>query len=107
MMSLGELRANEAEYEVWDPVNGEWVDYKDSSYAKTSGFPDVITANEEITLISASYRGKVYTFATKEWAKRDPNVVYVACATEIEMLKRFMQFYSKLKPDVLTGIELS
>lgn len=67
------------------------------------GFPNVITANEEITLISASYKGKVYTFATKEWNRRDPNVVYVACSTEIEMLKRFMQFYSKLKPDVLTG----
>lgn len=69
------------------------------------GFPNIMTANEEVLLISVmDYNTKgVVTFGCGEFKNDKPNVRYVKCSSESQLLNLFAQFWSKNYPDVVTG----
>lgn len=67
------------------------------------GFPDIFHPKEEVTLISASFKGKVYTFGARPYVNTDPDVVYVECKDEEHLFKKFIEFYVTINPDVVTG----
>ena len=73
------------------------------------GFPNVETANEEVLLITVqdSNTKKIYTFGTSAWERgeetKEHDVTYFEFATEENMLKGFLNWWSENYPDVITG----
>ena len=69
------------------------------------GFPNIQTANEEILLISVmDYASKaIVTFGCGDYTPSKPNVRYVKCSSESQLLNLFAQFWNKNYPDVVTG----
>lgn len=106
MMSLGELRSKQEEYEVWDQTKQAWVLYKNSDYSKSSGFPNIFTANERINLISVQAGDNIYSFGLHpltDGVVPPDDVVYVHCKDEADLLVKFLLMLGKYKPDVITG----
>jgi DNA polymerase elongation subunit (family B) len=70
-----------------------------------NGFPDIKTANEEILLITVKdlYTKRIITFGTKSFVHGREDVIYVGCKNEQELLFKFMDFWTKSYPDVITG----
>ena len=67
------------------------------------GFPDVDTANREITAITLS-NGKDYVFlSVKEYRPHIPNVKVIRCRDEAELLARFINEWCDMDPDIITG----
>lgn len=69
------------------------------------GFPNIQTANEEILLISVmdNLSKRIVTFGTKDYENTKKHVKYIKCATESDMLNRFLNFWCSNYPDVVTG----
>lgn len=69
------------------------------------GFPDIATANEEILLISImDYQSKqIRTYGCGEFDNDNPNVTYIKCASEDQLLRLFLDHWSMNTPDVVTG----
>lgn len=69
-----------------------------------SGFPNIFTANERISLISFSFRGHIYSFGLHAVESIDADVTYVDCKNNEErLLAAFYAALKKIKPDVITG----
>lgn len=68
-----------------------------------SGFPDPDIAQEEVLLITVkNYHTKErVTFGTKPYGKNDDH--YVFCENETILLKKFVSFFRKVSPDIITG----
>jgi DNA polymerase elongation subunit (family B) len=69
------------------------------------GFPRVEEAKEAITAITIkdNYTKKFWVFGRGEFVTNRDDVVYLNCKDERELIERFLDAYSKLKPDVITG----
>jgi DNA polymerase elongation subunit (family B) len=69
------------------------------------GFPDINAANEEILLISImdNRTKQIRTYGTGEFNNENPNVTYVKCASESQMLRMFLDYWNLNTPDVITG----
>jgi DNA polymerase elongation subunit (family B) len=72
------------------------------------GFPDIATADKQITAITISKKGKMvvlayYDFVIPDDAKED--ITYIKCADEAELLDKFIKVWrsSQFLPDVITG----
>jgi DNA polymerase elongation subunit (family B) len=70
-----------------------------------NGFPDIKSANEEILLITVKELAtkRIITFGSKTYVNPREDVIYVNCKDEHELLKQFLEFWSKSHPDVITG----
>ena len=70
-----------------------------------NGFPDIVTANEKVLLISLQDKVSkaITTFGWKDWSKTRTDVNYIRCVDEAHMLKEFMIFWQNNYPDVVTG----
>lgn len=69
----------------------------------SSGFPDVSTADQVITSISASINGHFSVFGLKEYNTTQSNVTYYKCETENQLLNKFLHYWKKENPDIVTG----
>lgn len=69
------------------------------------GFPDPRTAQEEILLISVQdfNTKKILSFGCKPYLAENPNVTYIQCADEFELLRKFIDALKKDYPDIITG----
>ena len=69
------------------------------------GFPDIETANEEITLITVeNYHTKqLTTFASREYTGKGSDTDYRRSSDEYSMLKNFLDYWHHNCPDVVTG----
>lgn len=69
------------------------------------GFPVIAEAKEEITAVTISNQktGKVYCLGTKYYKPKLDNVTYILCENERELLKRLIQLWVELDPDIITG----
>ena len=69
------------------------------------GFPDIVTANEEILLITVqnNFTKKIVTFGTKPYDNKNSNVTYKGYTSEVEMLREFIYWWVENCPDVVTG----
>ena len=70
-----------------------------------NGFPDIKSANEEILLITVKELStkRIITFGSKSYVNPREDVIYVNCKNEQELLRQFLEFWSKSHPDVITG----
>lgn len=78
----------------------------------TTGFATAETAHEKINLISLTKRGlggdsKIYCFGWGDAKIDDPDAVYVKCRDEIDLLKRFVNFWKETYVDVITAWNIS
>lgn len=64
---------------------------------------DVAAASEKIVSITLETAGKYHVWGLKSYTPHIPNVTYYQCADEIELLGRFLYFWTKDYPDVVTG----
>jgi DNA polymerase elongation subunit (family B) len=68
-----------------------------------SGFPDVSNADQRITAISASINGYFNVFGLQEYNTTQSNVTYHYCENEHKLLNKFLHYWRKEMPDVVTG----
>lgn len=101
---------------VYDIEKEEYCEFVDSCYAPLSlGFPDPNLALYEVLTISviSSLEKKIHVFGTKEFnGKRtidnsEYEIIHVPCATEKELLVRFIQKWREVNPDIVTGYNVN
>lgn len=95
-------------YEVYDNTLNEWVDYKTSKYTKRDGcgFPNPLSAQEEILLISMlDLSTKITTTFTSRPYTGEPieNSNIILCNDEHSLLKQFIDYWNKVAVDVISG----
>jgi DNA polymerase elongation subunit (family B) len=66
-------------------------------------FPDLLTADKEITLITLKMRGKFHVFGCQPYTCEEDNEVYHLCADEEALLLKFLSIWRQDFPDVITG----
>ena len=64
-VDINNLHLYEDEYEVYDEESNKWVDIGLSCYMQPGGFPNIDTADKEITAITISRRGEMIVFGLK------------------------------------------
>lgn len=81
------------------------VFFIDIETSTEEGFPDIVTANEEILLITIyDSKHKLFTtFGSKPFENKFKDVKYVLCNNEQHLLKEFMVFLQHNYPDIITG----
>jgi len=77
----------------------------DIEVASENGFPDVESASEEILLISIQdYNTKnIITWGVGSFVNKQSNVTYYTCDSEYSLLQRFIDWWDRNVPDVITG----
>ena len=70
-----------------------------------NGFPKPEEAREEVLLISLkNFRTKnIITFGSRPYDNTNPQVNYVECSNEYELLTTFLTWWTEVKPEVITG----
>lgn len=70
-----------------------------------AGFPHPDKAEQTVTSITLKCFGreKFVSWGMKPYAPKDDSSVYVQCASEKELLAKFVEHWAQLKPDILTG----
>ncbi len=70
-----------------------------------NGFPKPEEAREEVLLISLkNFRTKnIITFGSRPYDNTNPQVNYVECLNEYELLTTFLTWWTEVKPEVITG----
>ncbi len=70
-----------------------------------NSFPNPMEATAPITLIqiAESDTGMRYIFGTEEYESTDPNLKFMYCETEKQMLDKFVQFFHMRTPAVTTA----
>lgn len=66
-------------------------------------FPDPVKAAWPITAITMEKNGKIISLGCKPFRNDNPDVKYVLCRDEEEMLEKFLYYWANLDPDVVTG----
>ena len=79
------------------------IAYLDIETGSEHGFPNIETANEQVTAITLKIGKKVYVFGTDEFVNDRDDVFYFRFESERAMLEKFFQIWDKESPDVLTG----
>ena len=69
------------------------------------GFPNIKTADKELTAITIRKNDKAITFGMQEYTPELPYVTYIQCRDERDMIERFLTTWRSEEwlPDVLTG----
>ncbi len=69
------------------------------------GFPNLITANEEILLITVKDLSskRIITFGVGAFVHNRDDVIYINCNDEQHLLKEFIIWWQQNYPDIITG----
>jgi DNA polymerase elongation subunit (family B) len=67
------------------------------------GFPDIIEANNPVTLITISKNGKKAVFGCRDYEVHQPNIQYYKCTDERALLRSFLAVWAEYDPDIVTG----
>jgi DNA polymerase elongation subunit (family B) len=70
-----------------------------------NGFPSPDRADQEIISITLKCFGqeKFVSWGTKPYTCKNPNDEYICCVNETDLLVKFLNYWNRLKPDILTG----
>ena len=79
------------------------IAYLDIETGSENGFPDIETANEEVTAITMKINGKCYVFGREEFIHDRENVYYFRFDSERALLQKFFEMWDKESPDIVTG----
>ena len=89
----------------FDPnhINIVYIDIETASGGE-KGFPNIETANHEINAITLGFKNVTYTFGLEEVDFDNSEIAkYVCCKDEYTLLKKFIELWKKIDPDVVTG----
>jgi DNA polymerase elongation subunit (family B) len=75
----------------------------DIEVAADEGFPDIETAPKPITAIAIAYGSSVVVWGCGEFTPQEDNHFYIKCENEHDLLDRFVDTWSKMQIDVVTG----
>jgi DNA polymerase elongation subunit (family B) len=77
----------------------------DIECAADDGFPNIQKADKEITAITLRKNGKSIVFGCGEYIEHTPDIKYIRCKNEHELLAKFLQVWNhdSWKPDIVTG----
>ena len=67
------------------------------------GFPHPDKANGPINAITMEYDGTYFTFGTEDYEVKRDDSKYIKCKDEADLLKNFVNLWSFIAPDVITG----
>ena len=79
------------------------IAYLDIETGSENGFPDIETANEEVTAITMKINGKCYVFGREEFIHDRENVYYFRFDSERALLQKFFEMWDNESPDIVTG----
>lgn len=103
-ISLKDIHEYDDSYEVWDEDAKEWKDIKNSCYYETGGFPEAVSASYPVTAITMkTNHGNFVVFGCGNFNNTRSDVKYIKCQDEIDLIKRFIDEWSKDYPDIITG----
>ena len=71
----------------------------------SSGFPDIATADKEITAITLSRKGEKVVLGMKDYKPSSDDVTYIKCKDEWHLLNNFLRVWQsgRYMPDIVTG----
>jgi DNA polymerase elongation subunit (family B) len=75
----------------------------DIEVGSENGFPEPKDANEEITAITIKLKDNYFVFGCGAYTKHRDDVHYAHCRDESDLIRRFLDFWSRFHPDVVTG----
>ena len=77
----------------------------DIEVACESGFPDVNESIEPLLCITVKNHSNkaIRVWGVNDFTTDREDVTYIKCDSEIELLKRFIEFWNKIQPDIITG----
>ena len=80
----------------------------DIEVGSDNGFPEAELANEPVTAITVKIDNVFYVFSCGEFKskyikKEDPDIEYCKCENERDLLSKFLDFWQKNYPDIITG----
>jgi DNA polymerase elongation subunit (family B) len=87
---------------LWD-INKVCVAYLDIEVGSENGFPEPRDANEEITAITIKLKGNYFVFGVSDYSKHRDDVHYAKCRDEYDLVRRFIDFWTRFHPDVVSG----
>ena len=67
------------------------------------GFPEPDDANGPLTAITVKMDGHFTTFGCGDYDNRRNTVTYIKCADEIDLIRKFVGWWSSEYPDIITG----
>lgn len=71
----------------------------------SSGFPDIATADKEVTAITLSRKGEKVVLGMKDYKPSSDDVTYIKCKDEWHLLNNFLCVWQsgRYMPDIVTG----
>lgn len=75
----------------------------DIETASDEGMPDIETANKPITAITVKLGNDILSLGCDDYTPTEPDVTYIRCETEEELIEKFLQAWEWYQPDVVTG----
>lgn len=75
----------------------------DIEVGSEDGFPDPELANQPVTAITVSLRGRYFVFGVGGFNNTRDDVSYVDCGGERRLLDMFLTFWERLDADIVTG----
>lgn len=84
------------------PIKVYFIDIETYS---VDSFPDINQANHEVNVITVydTLSKQFFTWGTKPTTKPMENVTYIFCRNEKEMFLKFLDFFERDYPDILSG----
>jgi DNA polymerase elongation subunit (family B) len=87
---------------LWD-INKVTIAYLDIEVGSENGFPEPRDANESITAITIKLKGNYFVFGCGDYIKHRDDVHYAKCRDEHDLIRRFIDFWTRFHPDVISG----
>lgn len=87
---------------LWDKSN-LLIAYLDIEVASDNGFPEPMEAAEEVLCITVRMDRKFFTFGVGDYVPHREDVEYTRCKDEIDLLRKFLGFWSLHYPDIISG----
>jgi len=75
----------------------------DIEVASENGFPEPDRASEVITAITLLLNKKYFVFGCADYTQHRPDVTYIKCADEFELIDKFLDLWTANHPDIVTG----
>lgn len=67
------------------------------------GYPDVQTADKEITMITLGFKGVYHVISLKDYVPHKPNIKFYRANGEHHLLRIFLDLITQFSPDLYTG----
>jgi DNA polymerase elongation subunit (family B) len=87
---------------LWD-INKALIAYLDIEVGSENGFPEPKDANESITAITIKVKGNYFVFGCGDYVKHRDDVHYARCRDEHDLIRRFLDLWTRFHPDIVTG----